>query len=87
MSSTRSLADPYASSVMKGDQAHATGSIPGKALHGHIRHHIAAVVNVGCLPEGRICSAYIVVVASQHDGADLTLADHPVKAESDLQPS
>ena len=73
------LADSHATAVMQGDQTHATGRVTGKTLGGHIGHDIAAVLDVGRLAKRRIGSADVVVVASQHDRADLAVTDHFVE--------
>ena len=39
----------------------------------HICHDITAVLDIGCFTEWRVCTADIVMVASQHDGADSPL--------------
>ena len=78
------LADAHAAAVVQGDQAHAAGSVAGVALGSHIRHDVGAVLDVGGLTEGGVGSAGIVVVAAQHDGADLAVADHLVELQSDV---
>ena len=72
---------------MQGHQAHATRTVSGKTLYRHICHDITAVLDIGCFTEWRVCTADIVMVASQHDGADLSLTHHFIEAQSYIHAS
>ena len=69
---------------MQCHQAHAPGGVAGKAVGGHVGHDVAAVVNVGGLPEGRVGAAGVMVVAAEHDRPDFAGSDHLVELQGDL---
>ena len=69
---------------MQSDKAHAPGTISGKALHSHICHYIAAVLDIGGFPERRVGTAYIVVVTSQHDRTYFAPAYHFIETQCDI---
>ena len=68
---------------MKGAQAHSARRIACEALHRHVRHDIAAILDVGSLTEGRVRTADIVMIASDHDRADLAVPDHLIELQRD----
>jgi len=55
--------------------------IAGKTLCGHVGHHIASVLDIGCLAERRVGTADVVVIPSQHDRANLPVAYHLIELE------
>ena len=69
---------------MQGDKAHAPGGVARVALGSHLGHDVGAVLNVGGLTEGGVGSAGIVVVAPEHDGANLAVSHHLVKLQGDV---
>ena len=78
------VADPCAAAVVQGCHGHAPGAVSGKAVGGHISHDIAAVLDVGGFPKRGICPSGVVVIAPDHNGADLTLSHHFVEPEGDV---
>ena len=72
---------------MQGNQAHAARAVSGKTLHCHICHDIAAVLDIGRFTERRVRTADIVMVASQHDGADFSVAYHLIEAQGYIHAS
>ena len=78
---------PDAAAVVQRDQAHAARGVAGEALDRHVRHDVAAVLDVGRLAEGRIRAAGIVVVAAEHDRADLAARTISLKLQRDLHPA
>ena len=81
------FADAYAAAVVQGYEAHAAGTVAGKALYGHVGHDVTAVLDVGRLTEGRVGAADVVVVAPQHDGTYLATAHHLVEPQCYLHAS
>ena len=81
------FADAHASSVMQRYEAHPAGAVAGEALYGHVGHHITTVLDVRGLAEGGVGAAHVMMVAAEHNGADLSLAYHLVKLQCDGHPS
>ena len=78
------LADAGAAAVVQSDHGHAASAVTSVALGSHFSHDVGAVLDVGGLTEGGVGTTGIVVVAAQHDGADLAVTDHFVELQSDV---
>ena len=70
---------------MQCTEAHAPCGIAREALNSHIRHYIAAVLDVCSLAEGGIRTADVVVVASDHNRTDFAAANHFVEFKRDIR--
>ena len=70
---------------MQSDEAHTTSAVARKALDSHVGHDVTTVTYVGCLAEGAIRTAHIVVVTTDHDRANLATTYHIVELQCDLQ--
>ena len=76
------LADSDTAAVVQCAEAHAPCGIAREALNRHIRHYIAAVLDVRSLAEGGIRTADVVVVASDHNRTDFAAANHFVEFQA-----
>ena len=72
---------------MQGYQAHATRTVSGKTLHGHISHDITSVFDIRCLTERRIGSTHIMMIAAQHDRSYFSPPYHFIETEGDIHSS
>ena len=70
---------------MQCTEAHAPCGITREALNRHIRHYIAAVLDVCSLAEGGIRTADVVVVTSDHNRTDFAAANHFVEFKRDIR--
>ena len=77
------LADADTAAVVERAEAHAARRVASEALHRHIRHDVAAVLDIRRLAEWRVRAGDIVVIASHHHGADLALAHELVELQRD----
>ena len=79
------LTDTDATTVVQSDEAHTTSTVTRKALDSHVGHNVTTVTYIGCLAEGAIRTAHIVVVTTDHDRTNLATTYHIVELKCDLQ--
>ena len=77
------LADAHAAAIVQRAEAHAPGRVSGIALHSHVRHHIAAILDIGRLPERRVRTAHVVMIPAHHHRTDPAFPHQFIEAQRD----